>query len=189
MTSLPDRPDAPNELRSVRWLAELCGLPPVALVPSLASSILANAGTARPAATYLAWWIRHPEPGSSFERATRHLIDLRDAALIETLLRMDYDGLLYRDDGEIVWHVFFQRHGADLCAFSCSVGEQSRGGGVWPTIAADFTAFASALAGVRRARWGSGNHPISGQFLALLEPHAATRGWRVGADGWIEFSR
>ncbi len=144
--------------------------------------------TAHRASDYLAWWIRHPDPDSSFERATRHLINLPDSLFIATLRGMDYDGLLYRQDGKIVWHVFFQRHGGDLCAFSCSVGEQSLPGKVWATIAADFTAFASMCAGVRRARWGSGNHPITSHFLTLLKPHAAQLGWSVSADGWIEFS-
>jgi hypothetical protein len=187
MTSLCT-PNAADEALSVRWLADLCGLTPTALVPSLASTLLAKPGTAHAVAQYLAWWIRHPNPGSAFDRATRHLIDQPDSPLIETLLGMHYDGLLYRRDGEIGGHVFFQRHGADLCAFSCSVGK-SRPGKVWATIAADFTAYAAALAGVRRVRWGSGNHPITGQFLALIEPHAAKLGWHVFADGWIEFSR
>jgi hypothetical protein len=180
-------PDTADEAVSVRWLAELCGFPSTALVPSLASTLLATRETAHAVTQYLAWWIRHPNPGSAFDRATRHLIDQPDSLLIETLRGMHYDGLLYRRDGEIVWHVFFQRHGADLCAFSCSVGE-SRGGRIWPTIAADFTAYASALAGVRRVRWGSGNHPITSHFLTLIEPHAGKLGWRVFPDGRIEFS-
>jgi hypothetical protein len=186
MTNASNRPE--DDVLSVRWLAELCGLPLAPLVPTLASALLARRETAHQLANYLAWWIRHPDPGSSFERATRHLINLPDSLLIATLRGMDYDGLLYRQGSEIVWHVFFQRHGPDVCAFSCSVGE-SRGSGVWPTIAADFTAFASMLAAVRRARWGSGNHPISGHFLTLLKPHATKLGWCVSADGWIEFSR
>jgi len=188
MTSLSSEQGAAGQALSVRWLADLCGLPPIALLPTLASTLLASPDTARRAADYVAWWIRHPDPGSSFERATRHLMDQPDDALIKTLRGMDYDGLLYRQDGKVVWHAFFQRHGADLCAFSCSVGTGNRRGKEWATIGADFAAFASALAGVRRARWGSGNHAITRQFLALLEPHAAKLGWRVLADGWIHFS-
>jgi hypothetical protein len=67
------------------------------------------------------------------------------------------------------------------------VGE-SRGSRVWPTIAAAFKAFASIASGVRRARWGSKNHPITSHFLALLKSHATKLGWCVSADGWIEFS-
>ena|ERR1043166_2842318 len=186
MTSLCT-PDAADEALLVRWLAELCGFPPTALIPCLARTLLAKRETAHAVTQYLAWWIRHPNPDSIFDRATRHLLDQPDSMLIETSRAMHYDGLLYRRDGEIVSHVFFQRHGADLCAFSCSVGE-SRGGKVWSTIAADFTAYASMLAGVRRARWGSGNHPITSHFLALIEPHAGKLGWRVFPDGWIEFS-
>src|ERR1043166_4947563 len=111
MTSLSPAPRAPDDALPLRWLADACGLPPVALVPSLASTLLARPDTARRAADYVAWWIRHPDPGSSFERATRHLIDQPDDSLINTLRGMNYDGLLYRQDGKIVWHAFFQRHG------------------------------------------------------------------------------
>src|SRR5262249_37297662 len=114
MSSLPGEQGAAGQALSVRWLAEVCGLPPIALLPTLASRLLASPDTARRAADYVAWWIRHPDPGSSFERATGHLIDQPDDALIKTLRGMDYDGLLYRQDGKILGHVFFQRHGSDL---------------------------------------------------------------------------
>src|ERR1043166_7870207 len=186
---MPSRsnPDTADEALSVRWQAELCGFPSTALVPSLASTLLATRETAHAVTQYLAWWIRHPNPGSAFDRATRHLIDQSDSLLIETSRGMHYDGLLYRRDGEIVWHVFFQRHGADLCAFSCSVGE-SRGARIWPTIAADFTAYASALAGGRRVRRGGGEQPIPSYLPIFVAPHARKLGWRVFPDGRIEFS-
>jgi hypothetical protein len=187
MTSLSPAPRAPDDALPLRWLAELCGLPSVALVPDLVSTLLAKRATEHQAADYVAWWIRHPDPGSTFERAMRHLIDLRDDALIAALRQMDYGGLLYRQEGKIVWHVFFQRHGADLCAFSCSAGKHSRRGKVWATIAADFTAFASTRPGVTRARWGSGNDGITRNFLARLKPHTAQLGWRVLPDGGVDF--
>ena len=110
-----------------------------------------------------------------------------DRALVATLLKIGYDGLLYQREGEIVGHVFFQRHGADLCAFSSSVSEGHRGGKHWAIFVVDFVAFAYQIAGVTRARIGGGNHPITRGVVALLRPHVTKLGWRVSRDGWIDF--
>jgi hypothetical protein len=94
-------------MTSVRWLADLCGLPPADDFPSLASALLRDAKVAGAVTAYLGWWIRHPDPLSRFERATRRLPKMPDAALVAELLKMGYDGLLYLREGEIGGHVFF----------------------------------------------------------------------------------
>jgi len=175
-------------MTSVRWLADLCGLPSADDFPSLASALLDDARIAGAVTAYLGWWIRHPDPLSRFERTTRQLPKMPDAALVAALLKMGYDGLLYQQEGEIVGHVFFQRHGADLCAFSSSIGERYRGGKRWAIFSIDFVAFASQIPDVTRARVGGGNHPITRGLVALLKPHVSGLGWRVSRDGWVYFS-
>src|SRR6185436_2630423 len=128
---------------SVRWLADLCGLPPVDYFPSLTSALLDDVRFAGPTIAYVAWWVRHPSPGSHFEAATRHLNEMPDAPLVATLLTLGYDGLIYQHAGEVVGHVFFQRHSADVCAFSSSVDERYRGTELWVTFSFDFVAHAS----------------------------------------------
>ena len=143
-----------GDMGSLRWLAELCGLPPTNAYPSLASALLDDPALVGPATAYIAWWIRHPDPGSRFDQAIRHLSQMPDAALVPALRNLGYDGLLYLRRDDIVGHVFFQRNGMDLCAFSASVSECSRGGKFWATVLMEFVAFASQLPDVTRARVG-----------------------------------
>jgi len=184
-----DRRAAPADTLPVRWLAELCGVRPFPLLPRLASALLDEAGPASPLAAYLAWWIRHAQPGGYFAQATRHLTHMPDAVLIETLRRTGYDGLLYHDNGQVACHTFFQRHGADLCIFSGAVDEPNRGARLWATILTDVVAFAAQLPDVQRARVGSGPHPMTHKLVALIAPHAAVLGWDVSADGLIDFRK
>jgi hypothetical protein len=177
-----------GRMASVRWLADLCGLPPTDDFPDLASALLDDVRLEGAVTAYVDWWIRHPDPLSRFERSTRHLLKMPDAMRVATLLKMGYDGLLYQREGEIVGHVFFQRHGADLCAFSSSISERYRGGKRWAIFLMDFVAFASQRADVTRARVGGGNHPITRGLVALIKPHVSGLGWRVSRDGWINFS-
>jgi len=169
------------------WLARRCGLPSFEAPPILASSVLTATGASSPEHCYIRWWARHPDAGSRFDKAVRALPEMSDAALVATLLRMDYDGLLYRQHGTIVGHVFFQRHGTDLCAFSCSLGKVHRRSKLWATVVIDFVEFASGLSGINRARVGGGNHPITRGCMATLKPHAAGLGWTVSRDGWVDF--
>ena len=171
----------------MRWLADLCGLPPVEQFPKLVSTLLTDDDSA--AAAYVSWCIRHPNPGSHFEKATMHLLGLSDAELIIALRRLQYDGLLYRYKSEVVGHIFFQRHDSDLCAFSVWVGEEFRTSKVWATFSLDFVALASSLAEIKRVRAGAGNSRITLHVLALLNPHAEGLGWKLSADGWINFLR
>jgi hypothetical protein len=175
-------------MRSLRWLADLCGVPPVDHFPSLASALMGDAKLADSTMTYLAWWIRHPSPGSQFETSIGHLKELPDATLVTALFKLGYDGLIYRHATEIAGHIFFQRHGTDLCGFSSSVSEPYRGGELWITFPFDFVAYAFQLADITRVRLGGGKHPITRGLVARLLPHAARLGWQVSRDGWIDFS-
>src|SRR5207302_1751189 len=93
-------------MSSVRWLAELCGLPRADVFPSLASALLDSAAPQSPTTAYVDWWIRHPDPGSRFEWAMRPLRKVPEAAVVPTLRDKGYDGLLYQRQGEILGHVF-----------------------------------------------------------------------------------
>ena len=76
---------------SVRWLAELCGLPPAPYYPDLASSIMASGEHMAAALRHIAWWSRHPDAGSQFERAIENLPDTSDASRVATLRALGYD--------------------------------------------------------------------------------------------------
>lgn len=174
------------ELRSVRWLAERCGLAAADILPEL-TSVLLTQDKRRPAVVaHVAWWAKHPAAGSYFEQAARSLPDVPDPALVALLQEMRYDGLLYLERADIVGHLFFQRHGAELHAFSVWFGESLRGGDMLSVALLDFLAYASDLPGIARARVGATN-PVLRRLFAPVHPTLVDIGWRVRDGGWIDF--
>jgi RimJ/RimL family protein N-acetyltransferase len=172
--------------RSVRWLADLCGLPSVNYLPHAASEEVAQQEHATEVAAHVGWWARHPVPDSNFARSIGPLPDIPDAELFAALRQKGYDGLLYRNEREIIAHCFFQRHDSELHAFSMWISEEHRGGGLMPIVCFDFMAYASARPGIVRARFGTG-HPWD-RLLRRLKQFSADLGWRVREGGWVEFS-
>jgi len=171
---------------SVRWLADLCGLPPVDCLPDVASDAVAQQDHAAEVVAHVGWWARHPVADSNFARSIGRLPDISDAELFEVLNRKGYDGLLYRNEGEIIGHCFFQRHDAEMHAFSMWVSEGHRGGSLMVTACFDFMAYASAQPGIVRARFGTG-HP-GDRLLRRLKQFSAGLGWQVRRGAWVEFS-
>src|SRR2546421_437265 len=106
------------DLLSLRWLGEMCCLPPVSNLPRLASAMLAQEDTAAKVVAHIAWWSRHPDPGGNFERAARDFPDMPDGEHVAALAALGYDGLIYQEGGAIVGHFFFQRHVAEMHAFA-----------------------------------------------------------------------
>jgi hypothetical protein len=176
---------APGALRSVRWLAEGCRLPPADIFPQLARDLLDE--RAKVAVAHCCWWARHPNLKGKFASLAREWSGMTDEELIAILRRKGYDGLLYFQHGKIIGHFFFQRHGAELHAFSGWVAEPYREQKLLATFAMDFLAYASQCAGVVRARVGTGEHPVTQRLLAPLRPHLPQLGWVVAADGWVDF--
>lgn len=169
----------------MRWLADLCGLPPVAYVPQAVSDAVAQQEHAAEVLAHVGWWARHPAADSNFARSVGLLPDIPDAELFAALNQKGYDGLLYRNEGEIIGHCFFQRHDTELHAFSTWVGEQYRGAGLWTIACFDFMAYASACPGIARARFGTGEP--GDRLLRPLKRFSAGLGWRVRRGAWVEF--
>lgn len=176
-----------GELRGVRWLSERCHLPPADVLPQLAGHLLDQA--AKIAVEHCCWWARHPNPKGQFATAARQWPEMTDQELIGTLRRKGYDGFLYFLRAEIIGHFFFQRHGAELHAFSGWVAESYREQKLLAAFSLDFLAYASQCADVVRARVGTGDHPVTHRLLAPLTPHLPELGWDVSADGWVDFRR
>ena len=137
---------------------------------------------------HVAWWSRHPDAGSAFERAIDGLPDTSDASRVATLRALGYDGLLYRQHNKVIGHVFFQRHGSALHGFSCWADETLRGRVFFRVAVMDFLAHASQCPGIVRARAGGGHYPITTLVLTRLRRVADTLGWRLSDDGWVDFS-
>ena len=180
--------DRSGILRSVRWLAELCAVAgPSAPLPRLASELLQDPECVATTKDYIAWWMRHPDKGSTFESRIQTLRDAPDETAMSELVRRGYDGLIFSHEGVIAGHVFFQNHGTDLAAFSASVSQSFRGGRLWATFSLDFVAYAASLPGIWRASVGTGKNLVARLLLKLIRPHASQLGWRVNDGGWIDF--
>ena len=138
-------------------------------------------------AEYVGRWSRSPEPGSNFVRSVGHLPNISDAELAIALRKKGYDGLLYVSSGEIVGHMFFQRHDTELHAFSAWAAESHRGEKLMGTASMDFVAYAWACPKTARARVGTG-HSLTEHLLAPLRPVVASLGWCLVEGGWIDFN-
>jgi hypothetical protein len=134
---------------------------------------------------YLAWWATHPNPSGTFAARTRWLRCLPGAWLVKVMFALGYDGLVYLDGGAPVGHVFFQRRGRALHAFSTAVSPPFEGAGYSVVMMLDFVGFAAGCAGIERVRVGRGTNNVTQRFRQRLAPHAAAFGWTVEADGWI----
>ena len=184
----PARPaltvDGGTPLLSVRWLADLCGMPAAGVLPCLASTLWSQPDYAAVAA-HVAYWARHPDPESNFARTTGRLPDIPDAALAALLGHRGYDGLVYLDDREVVGHCFFQRHDTELHGFAVWFAEHQRGGKLMAIAFFDLVAYASACAGIARVRVGKGRP--ADRLLPPLKPLTAKLGWRMRQGGWVDF--
>ncbi len=170
---------------STRWLAELCGLPSLHCLPHLASILIAQGEHATEAAAHIGWWSRHPNAGSQFAHLVGPIPDIPDSQLFAALNQRGYDGLLYKMDGKVIGHCFFQRHDTELHAFSVWISEQHRGGTFMAIAGFDFIAYASTCPGIVRARVGTG-HP-GDRVLRPLKRFSEGLGWCVRKGAWVDF--
>jgi hypothetical protein len=150
--------------------------------------VLASAHRTAAVRDYLAWWATHPNPAGTFAARTRWLRRLPGAWLVKTMFVLGYDGLIYLDGGVAVGHVFFQRRGRELHAFSTAVSPPFEGSGYSVVMLLDFVTYAAACPGIERARVGRGANNVTQRFLQRLAQHERELGWRVEADGWVTFS-
>jgi hypothetical protein len=176
-------------VRGLRWLAESV-LPPdhsgLDLPPSPVRVQLPCSPQVR---DYVLRWARCPEAGGSFDVRTRRLRSLPDSLLLRALLGLGYSGLVYERRGAVIGHLFDQRHGDTMHAFSIAVNAPFEGNGYAQVISMDYLSYASQRHGVVAVRFGRGRNAFSRGILERLRGHEQRLGWRVGADGWVEFSR
>jgi len=138
---------------------------------------------------YVLRWARRPEAGGSFDLRTRWLRSLPNSLLLRVLLRFGYSGLVYIRGEAVIGHLFDQQHGDTLHAFSIAVNAPFDGNGYAHVIAMDYLCYASQRDDIVAVRFGRGRNAFSRGILETISKHEQRLGWRVGADGWIEFSR
>jgi len=117
---------------------------------------------------YVIHWATHPDKGSSFERATRFIQWLPDGFLFFLLVRcLRYDGLICYEEGELLGHVFLQRHRRHWGVFSVFVAERFRRRGIAKNMVAECLRHAYVETGILRVHIGSGGDPAI-QHIAEL---------------------
>lgn len=141
---------------------------------------------------HIAGWLNTPDPGSKFDKKTKWLRMLLPTALIVRILfAVGYQGLIFlNDDGLVVAHVFFQKHGDTLHVFHWHVEEGERGHGYMKEATSAFFEFAhdnDAIVGVRITAGGS---PRIAKFWDSIQngtvqlPHGLKTGEKMG---WLFF--
>jgi hypothetical protein len=181
-----------RSLAKVRWLARRVLSPDVAaLARTVPTPCLVSAHPRRVAQRvrkYVVWWVKHAVGGSAFEAKTRWLRWLPERLLVRVLLARGYDGLLYVQGESIAGHVFFQRHGDALHAFSTAVSKELEGDGYSVVMMLDFVAYGAQLAGIRQVRIGRARNNATRRLLARIARHDAALGCQVLADGWVSLA-
>lgn len=175
-----------DDLSAVRWLARDV-LPPDELSTDVPAPVLVSTNLTPAVRKYISWWIRNADPAGRFAAKTRWLRRLPSPLPLRILLALGYDGFVYEKDAAIMGHVFFQRRGSALHAFSGAVDDPFGGRGYAVVMLFDCVAYASRLPGVDRARVGAGWNNINRRFLDRLKKREAQLGWRVEPDGWVTF--
>lgn len=176
-----------RELNDVRWLAR--ELLPAEAIGGLPHPVPLRSHLSDEVRRYVARFIENPISGGRFARKTRWLRRVPRAIAIRVLFALGYDGLLYLANGSVAGHVFFQRHGATLHAFSGALENDFAGHGRSLVFMLDFVAHAASLRGVRQARVGTGSNVFSRRLIETLSANQQRLGWSVTADGWVTFQR
>jgi hypothetical protein len=67
---------------------------------------------------YVLHWIKNPNPGSKFDLRLKEMKILPGDTAIQLLLQKGYEGLLMFLSGEIIGHLFYQKHEDHWAVFS-----------------------------------------------------------------------
>ena len=103
------------------------------------------------------------------------------------MMWLGYDGFIYLRGDDILGHVYFQRRGTSMYAFSAAVNPELRGKGHAVTMIMDCLAYASQVPGVTQARVGRGQSEYNSRLLARIKARESEFGWQVDSDGWVKF--
>lgn len=101
-------------------------------------------------------WIRNPDPGSNFERATRLVRHLPERLLIPLMLEKRYDGFLLLGEWGIRGNLFFQQRGDSLNLFSIALHLFVREQGWAMHLVREFLLHAWQISEIRMARMSAG---------------------------------
>jgi hypothetical protein len=183
---------ATPDLAGLRWLARMVLVNDSArLLDDVPAPCLA--GTYAERTDHRLWhyvmrWITAPDPGSAFEARTLLLRGLSGVQLYRAIRDLGYEGLIFATAETVLGHVFFQRQGNALHAFSAAVAGPFNGKGYSTFMICDYLAYAAQSSGIAKARIGRGRNNLTRRILARINNHKQALGWHVADDGWVTFT-
>jgi hypothetical protein len=119
---------------------------------------------------YIANWIRNPDPGSKFDQKTKYFRWLWMPIVIRILFLAGYEGILFIDDnGTVVGHVFYQKHGDAFKVFSWYINEGERGAGLMTMMTNTFFEHARNAPHVTHVWVGAGGNERIARFWEKID--------------------
>ena len=144
--------------------------------------------------SYIVWWIKNPDEGSSFDKKTRYIRWLPGSVLLWLLVQKHYGGFLFMDDrcSQVIGHVFFQRHGDAVHLFSMATRREMRGFGLGTDMIRESLLHVYADTSVNHVRIGAGGHPAVDKIWRKVVEGRLGLPFKVEPDekvGWAHFVR
>ena len=134
------------DLARARWLQS--GVMPSSIVQLAAELPVPELASEQPTpmvGEYLLQWIADANPAGQFHAQTRWRQWLPRSLRVRSLFALGYDGLIYINEGAAVGHVYYQRHGSSLHAFSAAVIDPLKGKGYSVAMFLAFVAHAHSM--------------------------------------------
>ncbi len=165
------------------------GIPLVRVVPASDGAVTVSVAAID---DYILRWARNPDRGSWFDILTfwRHAVP--DQMLLYLLRWMGYGAQLHIQGGDVINHIFHQRHGDALHVFSIVTNEDHTGQGIAKRMLREWLLEAYKSSDVRRVRISAGrDEVVAHMYEQILAgkydlPFPVTRG---SGPGWINFVR
>ncbi len=140
------------------------------------------------AKAHLMFFIKNPDPHSSFARVARCINWLPSRVILPGMRAMGYDGLLCRRDSRVVGHLFFQQHQDCLHMFSVWVAPELQGRGLGKTLVSTFVEWARLRPEISSVRLGAGGEGKVRAIVDKLRGDSEGSGVCVNEKQFVHFS-
>jgi hypothetical protein len=140
---------------------------------------------------YVVECIRKPDPGSEFEKKTRHIRNLPGWVLVPLMLMAGYGGIVFFEEekNEIIGHLFFQKHRDGLHLFSLKTLGKHGGTGLARKMHDLWFEWVWEKTAIRRLRLGAGGHEALVHLWQSPSPRKMDTPFNVLQEnevGWVK---
>jgi GNAT superfamily N-acetyltransferase len=140
------------------------------------------------ARTHILYWIRNPDKGSAFEKATKYIRNLPAPVLIAGMRILGYDALLIPSNGSVCAHLAFQLHGKELHMFSVWVAPELRFKNIATQLVHRFVEDARARSDIERVRISAGNGEGTKAIVRRVARVAESYGVEIDDNFFVKFT-